>query len=130
MKQDYVFSHFKDGNYVYIFAHREDNRDSVGKLILHLDYGYSRFRHLCNGGKLAYIHRVETRYDCLHKGVATALINKAINMFPEYNLYLWVKPSIRGEKDKNLLQLKAFYSKFGFVRTDELDPTMFRKARL
>ena len=72
-------------------------------------------------------HRVNINYvstDIKHtgNGIATMMINKAIEMFKGYEISLLVKPMPRtGEnlKYRTTKGLVEFYKKFGFVRTDD-----------
>ena len=116
-----------DGDYIYLIAKNEKNCE-VGRLSARLNDGYERFKDLCNGNKCAYIYRIETSYSMLGNGIATSLIQKLLDTYKEYNFYLCAIPSKRGDKDMGYEQLKKFYNKFGFVRTQELTPTMFRKS--
>ena len=53
--------------------------------------------------------------------------------YKEYNLILLCSPQKRWEDTdtlKTVADLEMFYSKFGFVRTDELLPTMIRKSNI
>ena len=69
----------------------------------------------------------------IYGGFGTALIRKAIELYPEHNMYLLCHPMPRGNcdaKHRSVSDLKRFYSKFGFVSCGELLPTMIRKATL
>ena len=91
---------------------------------------YSRYKEYCNGDKLAKIIRVETNPNYVGQGIATKLIKNTINKYKEYNFLLLCSPCKRWEDTdtlKTVADLEMFYSKFGFVRTDELLPTMIRK---
>lgn len=114
-----------------IFAY-EDNV-YLGTIVLSDDIEYNRYKDKCNGNKLLKIVRLETSSKHTGKGVGSALINKAIETYPEYNMYLLCHPMPRGKCDdshKTVEDLRRFYSKFGFVVTGELLPTMIRKATL
>ena len=97
-------------------------------------YGeYSRYKHLCNGKKIAKIVRIETARRYVGCGLASRLLKQALEYLDQsrYNVYLLVSPQPRDEdKLRSVSDLKMFYEKFGFVKTFELLPTMFRKATL
>ena len=121
----------RDNNNCYFQALNSEG-EIIGNLILEINHPtcYYRFKSLCNGRKCAYLVSIKTNYFYTKQGIATALLNEAIKTFYDYNIYLWVKPSRRGNNDKSFEQLKKFYSQFGFFQTNELDPTMFRKATI
>ena len=78
-------------------------------------------------GKFAKVVLVHTSEKYTRQGVASALLNKTIEVLNGYNLYLYVIPSKRNSRDKDKNQLVSFYSKFGFVQTDDvLVTTMVR----
>ena len=94
---------------------------------------YPRYKEYCNGDKLAKIIRVETNPNYVGQGIATKLIKNTIDKYKEYNLILLCSPQKRWEDTdtlKTVADLEMFYSKFGFVRTDELLPTMIRKSNI
>ena len=114
-----------------IFAYK--NGVYLGAIVLSDDIEYNRYKDKCNGDKLLKIVRLETSAEYTNKGVGTALINKAIELYPEYNFYLLCHPMPRGNCDelhKTVADLKRFYGKFGFVPTGELLPTMIRRANI
>ena len=117
-------------NKCYIRAY--DNDNPVGVLILDLDCDeYARYKKYCDGNKLAKLVRVETNPTYVGKGVASSLIKAAITNFKNYNIVLLCSPCKRSENTdtlKSVSDLQMFYSKFGFEKTDELLPTMIRKA--
>lgn len=117
-------------NKCYIRAY--DNNDPVGVLILDLDCDeYARYKKYCIGNKLAKLVRVETNPTYVGKGIASSLIKAAIVNFKNYNIVLLCSPCKRSENTdtlKSVSDLQMFYSKFGFEKTDELLPTMIRKA--
>jgi len=91
---------------------------------------YPRYKKYCNGDNLAKIIRVETKPYYVGKGYASKLLNFAIKKFKNYNLLLLCSPQRRWEDTdtiKTVAELQMFYSKFGFIKTDELLPTMIRK---
>lgn len=94
---------------------------------------YPRYKEYCNGSKLAKIIRVETNPHYIGKGFASKLLQETINKFKDYNLLLLCSPMKRCENTdtlKTVSDLQMFYSKFGFVRTNELLPTMIRKSNI
>lgn len=106
----------------------------LGKVIVDTkNVEYERYKHLCNGKKLAKIVRVETDSEYCGLGVATELLKEVIRVYKDYNLYLLCHPMPRGHFDashKTVKDLKKFYGKLGFVSCNELLPTMIRKASL
>lgn len=94
---------------------------------------YPRYKEYCNSDKLAKIVGVETKPSYVGKGIATRLLNEVIKKFGNYNLVLLCSPRKRVENTDTLktpTDLQIFYSKFGFFRTNELLPTMIRKANI
>lgn len=94
---------------------------------------YPRYYEYCNGDKLAKIIRVETNPHYVGQGIASKLIKLAIKKFKDYNLVLLCDPQKRWEDTdtlKTISDLQMFYSKFGFIRTNELLPTMILKANI
>lgn len=86
------------------------------------------------GDNKVHINYVVTNLKYTRKGVATLMINKAIEMFKEREISLTVKPMPRtGENEKytTVRGLCEFYKKFGFEKTyDPCVPTMIKKASL
>ena len=83
------------------------------------------------GNNKVYIAYVKTDIKHTCKGIATMLLNRAIEVFKGYEITLLVMPMPRtGEKleyrtTKGLIE---FYKKFGFERTDDpCLPTMILK---
>ena len=114
-----------------IFAYENDVY--LGAIVLSDDIEYERYKDKCNGNKLLKVVRLETSSEHTNKGIGTALIRKAIELYPEHNMYLLCHPMPRGNcdtKHRSVSDLKRFYSKFGFVSCGELLPTMIRKATL
>lgn len=103
--------------YYYINAYIDDER--VGKL--GIEY---------KDEKLAKIIYVITNKGYTGRGIATMLINKAIETFKDYTLVLNVVPMPREGESLNHRTVKGlteFYKKFGFERTSEpCVPTMIR----
>ena len=108
--------------YCYIDAINQDGV-RIGKLgIDKYNVEYPRYAHLCNGNKLVKIVYVITDITHTGNGVATALLNAALEEFNGYNIYLNVVPMPRqGESIKHRFTkgLTEFYEKFGFVRCEE-----------
>jgi len=94
---------------------------------------YPRYKEYCNGYKLAKIIRVETNPHYIGQGYASKLIKLAINKFKDFNIVLLCCPCKRWEDTdtlKTISDLEMFYSKFGFIRTNELLPTMIHKTKI
>lgn len=82
-------------------------------------------------GKFAKIVLVCTSGNYTGQGVASSLLNRVIEVLKDYNLFLYVVPNKRTDKDKDKNQLISFYSKFGFERNkdDILVTTMVRTVK-
>lgn len=122
------------GKYCYINAINKDGV-RIGKLGIEYSDEYPRYAKHCNGKRIAKIIYVITNVSACGQGVATELLNTAIELLEHYNLYLNVIPMPReGDslKHRTVKGLIDFYSKFGFVRceSDTITPTMIRKASL
>jgi GNAT superfamily N-acetyltransferase len=106
----------------------------VSKAIIDLNCDeYIRYKEYCNNDRLAKIIRIETNSNYVGKGYASKLLNFVIKKFKNYNLLLLCSPQKRCEDTDTLTtvaDLQMFYSKFGFVKTDELLPTMIRKSNI
>lgn len=118
-----------------IFAQLFDNSDLwLSTIIININCDeYSRYKEYCNGNKLAKIVRVETNSYYVGKGFASQLIRAVTKKFKDYNFLLLCSPIKRCENTdtlKTISDLQMFYSKFGFVRTNELLPTMILKANI
>lgn len=101
----------KSARYCYINAISNTN-ERIGKVCIDLDSEDSnRYKNFNN--KAAKIILVQTNQSVCGQGIATALLNKTIEEFKGYNLYLNVIP-LRNDKTKN--DLIKFYSKFGFKK--------------
>ena len=114
-------------------AYDENTSLLAGEVIIDMSGDeYPRYKEYCNGIKLAKIIRVETSPLYVGKGVASKLIKTAIEKLNNYNLLLLCCPCGRFERGENTDTLKTvsdlqmFYSKFGFVKTNELLPTMIK----
>lgn len=111
----------------------DDKATLVSKIIIEINNDeYPRYKEYCNGNKLAKIIRVETHPNYVGKGYATKLMNFLIKKFKYYNILLLCSPCRNNGTDtlKTVADLQMFYSKFGFVRTEELLPTMILKANI
>ena len=110
----------------------DDTATLVSSLTIDIECDeYSRYKEYCHGNKLAKIIRVETNPSYVGKGYASKLIRYAIKKLNGYNLVLLCSPCKRSGNPDTLVtvgNLEKFYSKFGFIRTNELLPTMIRKA--
>jgi len=114
--------------YCYINA-ISDTNERIGKICIDLDSeDATRYKDICGGKKTAKIVLVSTNANACGNGVATSMLNKVIEIFDNYILYLNVVPLPRTEKDKDKKELINFYSKFGFLKyeKDICVSTMFR----
>ena len=94
----------------------------IGKVGIEYSDEYPRYAKHCNGKRLAKIIYVSTSISSCGKGVATELLNTAIDLFEDYNLYLTVVPMPREGESLNhrtTTGLVNFYKKFGFERTND-----------
>ena len=107
----------KTNKYCYFNAVKDGER--IGKLCIDLDSDDATRYIKKFGGKFAKIIIVSTSPRYVGQGIATALLNKAIETLRGWNLYLNVIPLKRSTDDKDRDQLIKFYSKFGFERYDE-----------
>lgn len=126
---NYKISVIKSSKYCYAFA-ENDNGERIGKLCIDLDCeDVNRYKKVYSG-KFAKIILVSTAESAIGHGVATAMMNKVIEVLSEYNLYLNVIPLKRSDKDMDKNRLINFYSKFGFTKYDGdiCVTTMIRKA--
>jgi GNAT superfamily N-acetyltransferase len=110
-----------------------DEARVVSSVVIDLKYDeYPRYKEYCNSEKIAKIIRVETNPNHVGKGYASKLIKYAIKKLNDYNLVLLCSPQKRWEDTdtlKTVTDLQMFYSKFGFVKTNELLPTMIKQAK-
>ena len=86
----------------------------------------NRFKDYMGSDTLRELVRVQVDSEYRGKGVATALLNKVIEIYGIDDLLLTVVPLTNDGLNKE--QLTKFYSKFGFERTREFQETMIRKA--
>lgn len=116
-------------NQCYIQAYNEEET-WLSTVILNINCDeYPRYKEYCNGNKLAKIIRVETNPNYVGQGIASTLIRNAIKKYKDYNFVLLCSPQRRCEDTDTLTtveDLQMFYSKFGFIKTNELLPTMVR----
>lgn len=113
-----------------IVPKRKEDGHSLGSLVIQDGSSkyYNRFAEHCNGnGKLMVMKLVLVHEKYAGNGIATTLIQKALEIHKDYNFVLLVCPCAHMAMSGD--QLQEFYSKFGFVRTGELQRTMVRKAR-
>ena len=108
----------KSNKYCYFNAVNEDG-ERIGKVCIDLDSDDATRYTKKFGGKFAKIVIVSTSSRYVGQGIATALLNKVIEVLRSWNLYLNVIPLTRTVNDKSKDQLIKFYSKFGFERYDE-----------
>lgn len=111
----------------------DDKATLVSKIIIEINNDeYPRYKEYCKGKLFAKIIRVETYPNYVGKGYATKLMNFLIKKFEYYNILLLCSPCKREENTdtlKTISDLEMFYSKFGFIRTNELLPTMIKQAK-
>ena len=126
---NYHISVIQTAKYCYVNA-MTDADERIGKLCIDLDSEDANRYKKAVGGKVAKVILVSTAESAVGKGVATALMKKAIEVLSDYNLYLNVIPLKRNERDKDKQGLIDFYSKFGFEKYegDISVTTMIRKA--
>lgn len=121
-------------NFCYINAIDTVTKERIGKLCIKFNSDDSaRYKDICVGNNIGKIIYVITNISACGNGVATSMLNKAIELFNDYNLYLNVVPMPRQSENKkfrNKNGLMRFYKKFGFVHYTEdiCVTTMFRKA--
>lgn len=115
-------------NYVYINAVCSGER--IGKVCVDLDSDDSTRYINKYGGRFAKIVLVWTSSSYCLQGIATALLNKTVEILKDWNLYLNVIPQKRNENDMDRNQLVTFYSRFGFERYDAdiCTVTMIKKS--
>ena len=95
------------------------NGERIGKVCVDLNSDDANRYVKAYGGKFAKVVLVETSPKYCGQGVATAMLNKAIEALSDYNLYLNVIPQRRNDADKDKNQLIDFYSKFGFKKYED-----------
>jgi hypothetical protein len=98
---NFTIKETKGNGYYYFLAYNEEN-EIIGKLSIDTKNAeYGRFSELCVGTKIAKVVLVWTALSCCGKGAATSLLNRALEAFSEWNLYLNVCPLWRiGENIK------------------------------
>lgn len=105
----------KTDRYCYINAISDDMHERIGKVCVDFNSEDSE-RYKKYGKKVAKIILVNTSPSYCRQGIATALLNKTIEEFNDYCLYLNVIPL---RSDKNRQELIDYYSKFEFKKSDE-----------
>ena len=123
--KDYDIHITRTQRFCYINAISKSSNVRIGKVCIDLQSEDST-RYKVLNKPIAKIILVSTNSSECGKGIATALLNKTIEIFHNYVLYLNVVP-LRNDKNKN--ELIEFYSKFGFKRYDKdiCVTTMIRK---
>ena len=116
---DFNVQVIKTQRYCYINA-ISDTNERIGKLCIDLESeDYNRYK---TNKHIAKIILVSTNQSVCGNGIATALLNKAIELFNDYTLYLNVVPLPRTNENPKYISklgLMNFYSKFGFKRYDK-----------
>lgn len=108
----------KTQRYCYINAIADGTNERIGKVCIDLDNeDANRYKKVCEHP--AKIILVMTSVNECGKGIASSLLNKAIEELPDYTLYLNVIPLRRTYRDKSKNELIKFYEKFGFKRYKE-----------
>lgn len=118
----------RTSRYCYLTAISDNTKEHIGKICIDLDSEDSnRYKSIKN--KTAKIILIWTNESVCRQGIATALMNKTIELFKDYLLYLNVIPIRSSVKDKDKNGLIEFYSKFGFKKynKDICVTTMIRK---
>lgn len=115
LHMNYNISVIRTQRFCYINAISKNSNIRIGKVCIDLD-SEDATRYKVANKHIAKIILVSTNPSECGKGIATALLNKTIEIFHNYVLYLNVVP-LRNDKDKN--GLIEFYSKFGFKRYDK-----------
>ena len=114
----------RSGRYCYINAISDENRTRIGKVCIDLDSEDSN-RYKNPDNKAAKIILVQTNKSVCCQGIATSLLNRTIEEFKGYNIYLNVIP-LRSDNTKD--DLIKFYSKFGFKKyNNDIITTMIKR---
>lgn len=109
----------QSSRFCYINAISDETNERIGKVCIDLNSEDVTRYEKAYKGKFAKIILISTSINACGYGVATTLLNKAIDILNDYNLYLNVVPLKRNDKDKDKNGLIDFYSKFGFIRYNE-----------
>lgn len=109
---EYHIEVIRNSRYCYINAISNDKNIRIGKVCIDLDSeDSSRYKiYTC---KVAKIILVQTNQSVCGQGIATALLNKTIEEFNDYILYLNVIPLRSNNTKEDLIK---FYNKFGFKK--------------
>lgn len=118
----------KGNRFFYLHAISDETNERIGKLSIDLRSEDAN-RYQFNYRNAVKIILVMTNPSYCRKGVASALLNKAVELFKNDIIYLNVVPLPRNSRDKDKTALINFYSKFGFKRykKDICVTTMIRK---
>ena len=114
---DFDIKVIRTDQYCYVSA--KSNDEIIGSICVALNSDDTARFVKRYSGKFAKIVFVHTAEKYTRQGVATALLNKVIEVLKDYNLFLNVIPKKRNNIDKDKNQLIAFYSKFGFERYED-----------
>lgn len=106
-----------------------------GAAIEHNDFMHFIYADHCNTDKArcAKIVFIQTNRSERCKGVATTLLNKIIEDYGDWDLFLNVKPlDTSQERFTTVQELTRFYEKFGFKRCEGAGsmPAMVRPAKI
>ena len=125
---------FKE-KYHYFNAISDDGLNIGGASVEHNDFMHNAYKEHCNADstkcvKIIYV-TVSKSYRC--QGVATAILNKVLDYYKDYDVFLNVCPLDREqEKLNSVSSLTKFYEKFGFKRCENPGntPAMVRPAEI
>lgn len=116
--KDYDIHIIRTQRFCYINAISKSSNIRIGKVCIDLESEDST-RYKLSNKPIAKIILVSTNQSACGNGVATALLNKAIEVFNNYTLYLNVVPLPRDNENPKYTSkngLMNFYSKFGFKK--------------
>ena len=101
--------------YCYLTAISDKTNNHIGKACIDLDSeDANRYKTL--NKRAVKVILVWTAESSCNQGIGTALMNKIIELFNDYIIYLNVIPIRNTKFDKDKNGLIEFYSKFGFKR--------------
>lgn len=120
-------------NLHYFNAYDDDNTHIGGVAVEHSDFMHYAYKEHCNTdelkcAKIIYVH-VFKQFRC--KGCATALLNKVLDYYKDWDVFLNIIPLDPKQDGFNTVKgLTKFYEKFGFKRCENPGnlPAMVRPA--
>ena len=118
-------------NYHYFKVFKDDDRQ-IGWACLEIgDRDHYTFKDFCNEKpeRCAHITIIKTEKSERNKGVATAILDKIVKRYEDWDLFLQVIPL---DSTNTVQSLTSFYRKFGFERCEfgGLVPTMVKPAKI